>query len=543
MDSNIKNRIKAAGGLALMAPLALSQFAAPAQAAKKPNIVFFLVDDYGWVDSQVPYDGREYPNHSRFYTPNMVRMAEMGVRFSHAYACPVSTPTRTSMMTGMNAVHSHITNWTSMAKNEPSDAVGGTNGAMTYDQIAASTGMDRPEWNYNGICPERFRPDSADLGLNHIQFASPMVQFLRDAGYYTIHVGKAHWASAGTPGASPLNMGFVINIAGSSAGLPKSYLSEDNYGNTPEKWNLSAVQNLYEYYGTGTFLTEAITREALKALEWPVEHKQPFYLYLSHFATHTPIQKDKRFFRRFKEMGQDDGQSKYASMVEGVDKSLGDVLDYLEANGLTDNTIIIFMADNGGNADVKSKGGVPHTQNAPLREGKGSCYEGGIRVPMSVYWPGKTKAGSIIDAPVMPEDLFPTILEMAGIKRYSTLQDIDGRSLVPLLKGKQTDWERDIIFHYPHQWKPEYRREVDFLSTIIRDEWKLVYVMKERKLELYNLKEDIGETRDLAADYPAKVRELAHALSERLRAWDASMPIDRTTGEKVPMPDEILETI
>lgn len=543
MDSNIKNRIKAAGGLALMAPLALSQFATPAQAAKKPNIVFFLVDDYGWVDSQVPYDGREYPNHSRFYTPNMVRMAEMGVRFSHAYACPVSTPTRTSMMTGMNAVHSHITNWTSMAKNEPSDAVGGTNGAMTYDQIAASTGMDRPEWNYNGICPERFRPDSADLGLNHIQFASPMVQFLRDAGYYTIHVGKAHWASAGTPGASPLNMGFVINIAGSSAGLPKSYLSEDNYGNTPEKWNLSAVQNLYEYYGTGTFLTEAITREALKALEWPVEHKQPFYLYLSHFATHTPIQKDKRFFRRFKEMGQDDGQSKYASMVEGVDKSLGDVLDYLEANGLTDNTIIIFMADNGGNADVKSKGGVPHTQNAPLREGKGSCYEGGIRVPMSVYWPGKTKAGSIIDAPVMPEDLFPTILEMAGIKRYSTLQDIDGRSLVPLLKGKQTDWERDIIFHYPHQWKPEYRREVDFLSTIIRDEWKLVYVMKERKLELYNLKEDIGETRDLAADYPAKVRELAHALSERLRAWDASMPIDRTTGEKVPMPDEILETI
>ena len=539
MDPKNKKRLLAVGGLALMAPITLQLTSVPAAAAKKPNIVFFLVDDYGWVDSEVPYDGQIYPNHLRFHTPNMSRMAEMGVRFSHAYASPVSTPTRTSIMTGMNAVHSHITNWTSMAKNEPSDAVGGTNGSMTYDQIAASTGMDRPEWNYNGICPERFRADSAALDLNHLQWASPMVQFLRDAGYYTIHVGKAHWASAGTPGASPLNMGFVVNIAGTSAGLPKSYLSEDNYGNTPEKWSLSAVQNMYEYYGTGTFLTEAITREALKALDWPVKHRQPFYLYLSHFATHTPIQKDKRFFKRYKDMGQDDGQSKYASMVEGVDKSLGDVLDYLEANGLTDNTIIIFMADNGGNADVKAKGGIPHTQNAPLREGKGSCYEGGIRVPMSVYWPGKTRAGSIIDAPVMPDDLFPTILEMAGIKRYETVQSIDGRSLVPLLRNRISGWQRDVIFHYPHQWKPEYRREVDFLSTIIRDEWKLVYVMKERRLELYNLKEDIGETRDLAASYPDKVAELARALGDRLRAWNASMPTDRTTGTVVPMPDEI----
>ena len=242
----------------------------------------------------------------------------------------------------------------------------------------------------------------------------------------------------------------------------------------------------------------------------------------------------------YKDMVQDDGQSKYASMVEGVDKSLGDVLDYLEANGLTDNTIIIFMADNGGNADVKAKGGIPHTQNAPLREGKGSCYEGGIRVPMSVYWPGKTKAGSIIDAPVMPEDLFPTILQMAGVKEYETVQQVDGRSLVPLLRGRQESWQRDVIFHYPHQWKPEYRREVDFLSTIIRDDWKLVYVMKERKLELYNLKEDIGETRDLATEYPAKVAELAKALGDKLRAWDASMPTDRTTGRPVPMPDDIL---
>ena len=145
MDPKNKKRLLAVGGLALMAPNTLQLASVPAAAAKKPNIVFFLVDDYGWVDSEVPYDGQIYPNHLRFHTPNMSRMAEMGVRFSHAYASPVSTPTRTSIMTGMNAVHSHITNWTSMAKNEPSDAVGGTNGSMTYDQIAASTGMDRPE--------------------------------------------------------------------------------------------------------------------------------------------------------------------------------------------------------------------------------------------------------------------------------------------------------------------------------------------------------------------------------------------------------------
>lgn len=536
---NNPHRMITLGSLTLMTPFLMNVTGMKAKAAKKPNIVFFLVDDYGWTDSEVAYDGHPYPNHQRFHTPNMARMAQMGVRFSHAYASPVSTPTRTSMMTGMNAVHSHITNWTSMAKDEPSDAVGGTNGAMTYDQIAASTGMDRPEWNYNGICPVAFQKDSAELKLNHLQYATPMVQFLRDAGYYTIHVGKAHWAAAGTPGASPLNMGFVVNIAGTSAGLPKSYLSEENYGNTPEKWNLSAVQNLYEYYGSGVFLTEAITREALKTLDFPVSHKQPFYLYLSHFATHTPIQKDKRFFSRFKKMGQDDGQSKYASMVEGVDKSLGDVLDYLKAHNLTDNTIIIFMADNGGNADVKSKGGIPHTQNAPLREGKGSCYEGGIRVPMSVYWPGKTQAGRIIDAPIMPEDLFPTLLEMAGIKKYETVQPIDGRSIVNLLQGKESNWQRDVIFHYPHQWKPDYRVEVDFLSTIIRNDWKLVYVMKERRLELYNLKEDIGETHDLSVSMPAKVKELAKALGDRLRLWKASMPTDRTTGKVVPMPDEL----
>ncbi len=561
----MKTRKYTAAGLALLAP------ALAASARQKPNIVFFLVDDYGWPESSVAYGEEVYPRNLQFHTPNMERLAEKGVILTQAYACPVSTPTRTSLMSGMNAAHSHITNWTSMARDEPSDAVGGKNGAAIYEELDTDI-FRRPEWNINGLCPEGVSAPA------DVQIATPVVRLLRDAGYYTIHVGKAHWASAGTPGSSPYNMGFTVNIAGTNAGLPKSYLGTDNFGNTPELWNMSAVQNMTEYYGDEIFLTEALTREALKTLEYPIEHKQPFYLYLAHYATHTPIQKDDRFFREYKEMGLDNGQSKFSSMVAGVDKSLGDLMDYLEKKGIEDNTIIIFMADNGGNADVKSKGGVPHTQCAPLREGKGSCYQGGIRVPMMVYIPGKTAAGTRINTPVVPEDLFPTLLELGGVRSYQTVQPVDGKSLVPLLtkgsrlaakaakKGEITDQksanafvipeavsgidpERPIFFHYPHQWKVDYKPEVDFLSTVIVGEWKLVYVMMNTvpgqrvadgvPLELYNIREDIGEKYNVAAQHPEIVAHLAKVLGDRLRAWDASMPIVRATGKPVPWPDEI----
>ena len=567
----MNSTIKLIGSLALLSPVIHQT------AAKKPNIIFFLVDDYGWADSQVLYDGVQYDNNKRFHTPNMQKLADMGVRFSHAYACPVSTPTRTSMMSGMNAVRSHVTNWTSMAKDEPSDAVGGANGAAIYQEKDEDV-FRRPDWNINGISPVE--------GVASTQHVTPMVRLLRDAGYYTIHVGKAHWASAGTPGSTPYNMGFIVNVCGNNAGLPRSYRGTDNFGNTSELWNMSAVQDLTQYYGQNIFLTEAITQEALKMLDYPVSQNKPFYLYMSHFATHTPIQKDKRFFDYYADMGQDDGQSKYASMVEGVDKSLGDILDYLQKKNIADNTIIIFMADNGGNADVKVKGGILHKQNGPLREGKGSCYDGGIRVPMSVYWPGKVAGGTQIDTPVMPEDLFPTILGMAGVKNYNTVQEIDGKNLYRLIiDGSKyvartnnrmvpealsgINPQREVMFHYPHQWKVSYKPEVDFLSTLIVGDWKLVYVMmnavegqhvdpsngmipetayntssipgiKSGALELYNIKEDIGETRNVAASHPGKVKELARMMSERLRTNKASMPIVRATGKPVPMPDELL---
>ncbi|MBE6192941.1 MAG: sulfatase [Rikenellaceae bacterium] len=548
-------KLKHLTGLSLLAPTV-------AFAADRPNIVFFIVDDMGWVDSSVAYGEQVYPNNMRYNTPNMQRLASQGVMLTNAYACPVSTPTRTSLLTGVNAAHSRITNWTSTMRDTPSDATGG---AVAMMQSGANhdntTRFVRPEWNINGMSPTE--------GVENTLYATPLPQLLKEAGYYTIHVGKAHWASAGTPGASPYNMGYVVNVTGNVAGMPRSYLSEENYGNTPEKWNYLAVQNMTEYYGTGIHLTEALTREAIKTLDYPIMHNQPFYLYFAHYATHTPIQRDPRFVQKYLDAGMDEGQARYASMVEGVDKSLGDLLDFLEDKGVADDTIIIFMTDNGGNAENKAKGGVRFMHNLPLRNGKGSVYEGGIRVPLMVKWDGKVAPATRINTPVICEDLFPTILQMAGVKNYDVVQSVDGQSLVNLVtkgsklaakaakRGQITDQKsanafvvpqsvsgidpsRALISHYPHQWKPYDLVDIDFLSAVRKGDWKLVYRMRTGKLELYNLKTDIGEQNDLSAAHPEIVKELAVELSAKLRGWNSPMPRQRETGKSIPLPDELL---
>ena len=547
-------KLKHLTGLSLLAP-------SVAFAAEKPNIVFFIVDDMGWVDSSVAYGEQVYPNNMRYNTPNMQRLASQGVMLTNAYACPVSTPTRTSLITGVNAAHSRITNWTSTVRDTPSDATGG---AVAMAQTGANGdiggSLERPEWNINGMSPEE--------GVENTLYATPLPKLLRDAGYYTIHVGKAHWASAGTPGASPYNMGYNVNVSGNVAGMPRSYLSEENYGNTAEKWNMLAVQNMTEYYGTGVHLTEALTREALKTLDFPIAQDIPFYLYFAHYATHTPIQRDPRFVQKYLDAGMDEGQARYASMVEGVDKSLGDLLDFLEAKGVAEETIIIFMTDNGGNAENRAKGGVRFMHNLPLRNGKGSVYEGGIRVPLMVKWSGKVAPNTRVNTPVVCEDLFPTILGMAGVKNYEVVQDVDGKSLVNLVtKGSQLaakaakrgeiadqkaanafvvpeevsgiDPERALIFHYPHQWKPYDLVDIDYMSAVRKGDWKLLYRMRTGTLELYNLKSDIGEQNNVAAEHPEKVKELAAAISTKLREWNSPMPKLKADGKVIPLPDKL----
>lgn len=526
---------------------------------QRPNIILFLLDDFGWLDSSVAYGEEVYPNNLRYDTPNMARLAEKGVIMTNAYACPVSSPTRTSIMTGMHPAQCGLTMFCSNNYDVPTDATGGMRGTFRANDNVDDPFI-RPDWNWNGISPVAGTPRTVTV--------TPMVQLLKDAGYYTILAGKAHFSTMGTPAASPYNLGFLVNLTGHYGGMPSSYQGQDHYGNKPGEWKYHAVPGLFDYWGSETHLTEALTVSALKTLDYPIDNNIPFYFNFAHYATHTPIQPDSRYYDKYIARGMDHLQACYGSMVEGVDKSLGDLLDYLDAKGVADNTIIIFYSDNGGHSVNTSKGGQPHCYNLPLREGKGSVYEGGVRVPMIAYIPNKSAAGTRINTPVNPQDLFPTILEFAGVKNYSTIQQVTGQSLVKLLtdgsqyvaeameRGEIADQRqanafvvpqrvsdinptRPIITHFPHQWRIEDQYDVDFLSAIRRGEWKLVYRMHDYALELYNLKEDLGERNNVASAHPDIVRQLSSELSDTLRRWNAPMPTVRATKQRVPMPDEL----
>lgn len=487
-------------------------------ARQRPNIVVFLVDDMGWQDTSLPFWKEATPLNKKYHTPNMELLAREGMMFTNAYATPVCTPTRVSLLTGMNVAHHKVTNWTSPWKDNSSEDPDGQ--------------MGPTNWNINGFSPV---PDVAKT-----VYATPFPRILKDAGYYTIHVGKAHWGSMGTPGANPYNMGFMVNIAGHAAGHPQSYLSGENYGNLPKKTSAQSVPDLEEYFGTGTFLTEALTLEAMKALDAPIRSKQPFYLNMAHYAVHVPIMGDKRFLQKYLDAGLDSTEAKYATLLEGMDKSLGDLMSYFKAKGVDKNTIVIFMSDNGGLSLAPPRGGNAHTQNLPLKAGKGSVYEGGIREPMIVKWSGVVKPGTKTSQYIIVEDFFPTILQMAGIKNAKTEQTIDGQSFIPILKNPEyADTTRVLIWHYPNKWIDTDGPGINYYSAIRKGSWKLVYSLRTGKKELYNLKNDIGELNDVFSQNPEKVKELSSLLSDKLRKWNSPMPTLKATGKTVAMPDEI----
>lgn len=487
--------------------------------AGQPNIIVFLVDDMGWQDTSVPFWSRKTPLNERYRTPNMERMAAEGVKFTNAYAAPVCTPTRVSLITGLNAAHHRVTNWTNISKDTSTDRADDT--------------FEGVDWNINGFSPVP--------GVAKAVVGTPLPLLLKEAGYFTIHVGKAHWGSQGTPAASPLNVGFIVNVGGHAAGHPQSYFGEQNYGRMLGKTTFHAVPDLEEYYGSETFLTEALTQKAIQAMDYPVSRKQPFFLYMGHYALHTPIQGDARYLQRYLAMGLDSTEAKYASLVEGMDKSLGDIMDFLQKSGQEKNTVILFMSDNGGLSMSPPRGGTAHTHNLPLREGKGSLHEGGIRVPMLVKWPGVVKPGTVQDQYVMIEDFFPSILEMAEVKNYRAIQPIDGKSFVPLLKNPELrDSTRTLIWHYPNKWGGGTGNAINYASAIRKGNWKLIYLMKKQKLELYDLGNDIGETTDLVAKFPEKARELAGNLTEYLKRWNAQRPVYKATRKEVLWPDDAL---
>lgn len=489
--------------------------------SKRPNIIFFLVDDMGWQDCSVPFYRDTTALNKRYHTPNMERLASAGVKFTQAYANCVCTPSRVSLQTGMNAASHRVTNWTFFSENHPTDE--------PYN------GIKFPEWNYNGLSPVADTP--------HTIYATPLASILRQNGYYTIHVGKSHMASYPTLGADPLNLGFDVNIAGSAVGGPKSYLGTENFGNeTKGGYTPAAIPGLELYHGKSIFLSEALTIEAKKALDNARYLNKPFFLYMAHYAVHAQYKPDERFYQHYIDEGLSKEEAMYAALLQGMDKSLGDLMDYLTKYDLTKNTIIIFMSDNGGLSLVPPRGGQPFTHNLPLKAGKGSGYEGGIREPMIVYWPGVTKANTTNDQYLIIEDFFPTVLQMAGISNYRTVQKVDGKTIVPFLKNnKLKDTTRAIIWHFPNNWQEGAQRSKQYgivaesegmgpYSAIRKGNWKLIYFYGTHQTELYNLQQDIGEQHNLVTQYPVKAAMLMQQLIKMLKTENAQFPIDQKTG-------------
>ncbi len=502
--------------------LLASAFASASYARERPNIVLFLVDDMGWQDTSVPFLNEVTKWNRIFHTPNMERLAARGMKFTQAYACPVSSPSRISLLTGANPTQHGVTNWT-LHKDQPTDA--------------KSDSLLFPDWNYNGMSPVP--------GIAHSFYATPLPRLLQEAGYQTLMVGKAHFGARTTPAADPLQLGFTANIGGHAAGSPGSYLGTRSFGKDrpAREAEIWTTPHLEAYHGKDIFLTEALTLEAIKAMEKSLQEGQPFFLYMAHYAVHTPYEADQRFYPKYKAMGLEEQEARYASLVEGMDKSLGDIMDFLARKGIEKNTIILFMSDNGGytvGVRAATHGGEP--KNSPLRGGKGSCFEGGIREPMIVAWEGVTEPGSSNPSPVIIEDFFPTILHMAGIRNPKTIQQIDGIDFTKALQGKTINPTRPLYFHYPNRWGEKFGDIGVPQSAIRKADWKLIHYYEEEKNELYNLKTDLSEKSNLAQDpaYQKITKALSRQLSNQLRNQKSPMPVRRSSGKKAGYPDETM---
>ncbi len=483
----------------------------------RPNILLFLVDDMGWQDTSVPFHSQRTDFNRRYQTPNMEKLALAGMKFTQAYACSVCSPTRVSLMTGLNAARHRVTNWT-LQENASNDR--------------KHPRLEFPKWNVNGLSPV--------AGIERTVHAKALPAFLRDAGYHTIHVGKAHFGAIGTPGSDPANVGFDRNIAGHAAGGPGSFLGTQNFSAAWRKgdrvWD---VPGLDSYHGQDVFLTEALTIEANKAVDEAVANDQPFFLYMAHYAVHVPFAKDPRFYQKYLDAGIDDTESMYAAMVEGMDKSLGDIMSNIQRHGLTEETIVLFMSDNGG-LSAHGRGGKPNTHNKPLSSGKGSAHEGGVRVPMLVSWPGVTDPGSTCDQPVMIEDFFTTILEMAKVTSVEQVGGkIDGKSFAPLLRGQHDESraERPLFWHFPNNWGPS-GPGIGPSSAMRKGDWKLIYYHDSGNYELFDLSKDLSETNNLAGSQPQVRAKLAAELGSYLTSVQAQMPIRKEPGAAVAYPGE-----
>ena len=456
-------------------PLVASAAPAPAKPPARPNLVFILADDFGWADLAC--------YGSTFHeTPHLDRLAARGMRFTDAHAaCSVCSPTRASILTGKYPARLHLTDW------------------LPGRADASSQKLKGPTI-------------ISQLPLDEVTIA----EALHEAGYRTGFIGK--WHLGGT-NYYPENQGFDLNVGGCQRGSPPSYFSPYRIPNLPDGPN-------------GEYLTDRLTDEALKFIAGA--GKKPFLLYLSHYAVHNPQQAKSSLVEKYQakaarlppstgpefrpegknQARQIQNQPVYAAMVESLDQSVGRIMQKLAELGLTENTIILFTSDNGG---LSTSEGAP-TSNLPLRAGKGWHYEGGVREPLMVCWPGVTRPGSVCREPMISTDYYPTLLEMAGLPPRPQ-QHVDGVSIVPLLKGG-TQPERPLFWHYPH-----YSNQGGGPGGAVRvGDFKLVEWFEDMRVELFNLRDDLGEKHDLASQMPEKTAALRKLLHDWRQGIHADMP-------------------
>lgn len=432
--------------------------------AAPPNVVFILVDDWGITDAGVL--GSDY-----FETPVIDRLAADSLLFTEAYASsPVCSPTRAAIMTGKSPARLDMTIW----------------------HEAAVDGGPRDR---------RFRnaPAVANLPRDEVTLA----ELFHAKGYYTAHIGKWHLGKAGW---YPETQGYDLNVGGTYWGAPVSFFYPYR-----GHWSKNDPEQRYVPTGPGTegdYLTDRLTDHAVDML-----HRQkngPFFLSLWYHTVHTPIQGRPELVDRFtkKPRGQRHQHAEYAAMVASLDDNIGRILTTLDQLELAENTVVILTSDNGG-VDFPSRksGDQDPTSNRPWRSGKGTLYEGGIRVPMMIRWPGQIRPGSRCSTPVISHDFLPTLID--GCKLSETLaQNIDGRNLMPLLAEPDESLGRNTLYwHYPH-----YYPRMTPGSAIRSGQWKLIHYYEDDRMELYNLQDDPGESRNLATDRPQRVRDLRQQL-------------------------------
>jgi arylsulfatase A-like enzyme len=448
--------------------------AADSPPASKPNIVFILADDLGWTDLGCC--------GSRYYeTPNIDGLAAQGMRFTSGYTCgPNCAPTRAALMSGQ---------------------YGPRTGIYTVGSI------ERFNWRSRPLRPV----DNVEvLALEKVTIA----EALQAAGYVTGHFGKWH---LGSRGQGPQGQGFDVNVGGNLAGSPASYFSP--YRN----------KNLTDG-PAGEYLTDRLTEEAVRFIR--ANRDRSFFLYLPHYAVHTPLQGKKDLVGRFQAKPPTEGHRNptYAAMIASVDESVGRVLAVLDELKLADRTLVIFASDNGGVGGYAREGirAGDITDNTPLRGGKGMLYEGGIRVPYIFRWPGHIAPHAVCDEPINSVDLYPTLLELAQAPRPQN-HALDGTSYLSLLTGAVPAQRPPLFWHFPGYLGAGGGTWRTTPAGAIRDgDWKLLEFFEDGRLELYNLKDDPGERTNLAAELPDKVSQL-HA---RLLAWrqevNAPMPTRNT---------------